>query len=100
MDAFEETFTRIARIADVQKHRPDVMQRYLEDGKVVEIVDLLTGKILMMEQEKTRQLQEHSRHVHEQERSKQVCEQEKTKQMQIELEMMRLRVSMKKFDLV
>jgi pterin-4a-carbinolamine dehydratase len=44
MDAFEETFTRIARIADVQKHRPDVMQRYLEDGKVVEIVDLLTGK--------------------------------------------------------
>jgi hypothetical protein len=39
--------------------------RYLEDGKVVEIVDLLTGKILM-EQEKTRQLQEHSRHVHEQ----------------------------------
>jgi hypothetical protein len=33
-------------------------------------------------------------------RSKQVCEQEKTKQMQIELEMMRLRVSMKKFDLV
>jgi hypothetical protein len=24
MDAFEETFTRIARIADV-KHRPDVM---------------------------------------------------------------------------
>jgi hypothetical protein len=25
MDAFEETFTRIARIADVQKHRPDVI---------------------------------------------------------------------------
>jgi hypothetical protein len=47
----------------------------------------------MMEQE-TRQLQEHSRHVHEQEKGKQVCEQEE-KQMQIELEMMRLRVSMK-----
>jgi hypothetical protein len=31
---FEETFTRIARIADVQKHRPDVMQRYLEDGRL------------------------------------------------------------------
>jgi hypothetical protein len=60
--------------------------------KMVVEIDLLTGKILM--QEKTRQLQEHSRHV-EQERSKQVCEQEKTKQMQIELEMMRLRVSMK-----
>jgi hypothetical protein len=72
-----------------------MLWRYLEDGKVVEIVDLLTGENFMMEQEKTRQLQEHSRHVHEQERSKQVCEQEKTKQMQIELEMMRLRVSMK-----
>jgi hypothetical protein len=43
MDALKKHLLA-SRIADVQKHRPD-MQRYLEDGKVVEIVDLLTGKI-------------------------------------------------------
>jgi hypothetical protein len=81
MDAFE-TFTRIARIADVRKH-PDVIRRYLEDGTVVEIVDLLTGKFCDGAKRPNFN-QEHSRHVRTKKTGKCVSKRE-DKQMQIEL---------------